>query len=153
MKLLNAGDHAFDNNVQGHSAHAVGNNVQGHSAHAVGNNVQGHSAHAVGNNVQCHSAHAVASYYRICLSVILHEISKRKANWIGHILRRNCLIRQVIEGKIKGGIEVAGRRGRRHRKLLDELKEMRGYSHLKEEALDRTMLRAGFGPVVRQTAN
>ena len=32
---------------------------------------------------------------------ILHEISKRKANWIGHILRRNCL--QVIEGKIKGG--------------------------------------------------
>jgi hypothetical protein len=37
---------------------------------------------------------------------ILHEISK----WIGHILRRNCLLRQVIEGKIKGGIEVAGRR-------------------------------------------
>jgi hypothetical protein len=35
---------------------------------------------------------------------ILYEISKRKANWIGHILRRNCLLRQVIEGKIKGGI-------------------------------------------------
>ena len=34
---------------------------------------------------------------------ILHEISKRKANWIGHILRRNCLLKQVIEGKIKGG--------------------------------------------------
>jgi hypothetical protein len=34
---------------------------------------------------------------------ILHEISKRKANWIGHILRRNCLLRQVTEGKIKGG--------------------------------------------------
>ena len=33
---------------------------------------------------------------------ILHTISKRKANWIGHILSRNCLIRQVIEGKIKG---------------------------------------------------
>jgi hypothetical protein len=32
---------------------------------------------------------------------ILHEIRKRKANWIGHILRRNCLIKQVIEGKIK----------------------------------------------------
>jgi hypothetical protein len=43
---------------------------------------------------------------------ILHEISKRKANWIGHILRRNCLLLQVIEGKIKGGIEVTGRRGR-----------------------------------------
>jgi hypothetical protein len=37
---------------------------------------------------------------------ILHEISKRKANWIGHILRRNCLLQWVIEGKIKGGIEV-----------------------------------------------
>ena len=44
---------------------------------------------------------------------ILHEISKRQANWIGHILRRNCLLQRVIEGKIKGGIEVTGRRGRR----------------------------------------
>jgi len=35
---------------------------------------------------------------------ILHEIRKRKANWIGHILRRNCLLEQVIEGKIKGGV-------------------------------------------------
>ena len=35
---------------------------------------------------------------------ILHEISKRKANCIGHILRRNCLLQQVIKGKIKGGI-------------------------------------------------
>ena len=34
---------------------------------------------------------------------ILHEVSKRKAYWIGHILRRNCLLQQVIEGKIKGG--------------------------------------------------
>jgi hypothetical protein len=60
-----------------------------------------------------------------------------------------------MEGKIKGEIDVTGRRGRRHRKLLDGLKERRGYSHLKEEALDRTMWRAcfgrGFGPVVRQT--
>ena len=85
---------------------------------------------------------------------ILHEISKRKANWIGHILRRNCLL-QVIDGKIKGGIEVTRRRRRRRRKLLDDLKGRRGYSHLREEALDRTMWRArfgrGFGPVVRQT--
>ena len=48
---------------------------------------------------------------------------------------------------------MTGRRGRRRRKLLDDLKERRGYSHLKEEALDRTMWRArfgrGFGPVVR----
>jgi len=77
----------------------------------------------------------------------LHEIRKRKANWIGHILRRNCLL--------QGGIEVTGRQGRRRRKLLDDLKERRGYPHLKEEALDGTMWRArfgrGFGPVVRQT--
>jgi hypothetical protein len=58
---------------------------------------------------------------------ILHEISKQKAEWIGHILRRNCLLQQVIEGKKKEGIEVAGRRGRRSRKLLDDLKERKGY--------------------------
>ena len=60
---------------------------------------------------------------------ILHEIRKRKANWIGHILRRNCLLQRVTEGKIQGGIEVIGRQGRRRRKLLDDLKERRGYSH------------------------
>jgi hypothetical protein len=70
---------------------------------------------------------------------ILHEISKRKANWIGHILRRMCLLQRFIEGKIKEGVEVIGRQGRRRRKLLDDLKEIRGYSHLNEEALDRTM--------------
>jgi hypothetical protein len=41
--------------------------------------------------------------------IILHEISKRKDNWIGHILRRNCLLQRVIKEKIKGGIEVTGR--------------------------------------------
>jgi hypothetical protein len=70
-------------------------------------------------------------------------------------LCRNCLLQQVIDGKIQGGIEVTGRRGRRRRKLLDVLKERRRYCHLKEEALDRTVWRAGFGrgfgPVVRQT--
>jgi hypothetical protein len=86
---------------------------------------------------------------------ILYEIRKRKANWIGHILRRNCLLQRGAEGKIQGGMEVTGRQGRRHRKLMDDLKEGRGYSHLKEEALDHTMWRArfgrGFGPVVRQS--
>ena len=84
---------------------------------------------------------------------ILHEIRKRKANWIGHILRRNCLLKQV-EGKIKGEMEVTRRRGRRGKKLLDDSKDRRGYSHLKEEALDRIMWRnrfgGGVGPVVRQ---
>ena len=93
------------------------------------------------------------SKFSLLLPNILHEIRKRKANWIGHIFRRNCLLQRVTEGKIQGGIEVTGRQGRRRRKLLDDLKERRGYSHLKEEALDRTMWRArfgrGFGPVVR----
>ena len=84
----------------------------------------------------------------------LREIRKRKANWIGHILRRNCLLKQVIEEKIKGEMDVKRRRGRRRKKLLDDLKDRRGYSYLKEEALDRTMWRnrfgKGFGPVVRQ---
>ena len=85
----------------------------------------------------------------------IEQVSKRKANWIGHILSRNCLPQQIIEDKIKWGIEVTGRHGRRRRKLLDDLKERRGYCHLKEEALDRTKWRSrfgrGFGPVVRQT--
>jgi len=86
---------------------------------------------------------------------VLHEIRKRKANWIGHILRTNCILQLVIEVKIQGGIEVTRRQGRRRRKLLDDLKERKEYSHLKEEALDGTMWRArlgrGFGPLVRQT--
>jgi hypothetical protein len=72
-------------------------------------------------------------------------------------LRRNYLLLQVIEGKMKGEVEERGRRGGRSRNLLDDLKERRGYSHLKEEALYRTMWRArfgrGFGPVVEQTTN
>jgi hypothetical protein len=65
-----------------------------------------------------------------------------------------CLIKQVIEGKIKGEMEVTRRRGRRRKKLLDDLKDRRGYSYLNEEALDRTMwrnrFRGGFEPVGRQ---
>ena len=85
---------------------------------------------------------------------ILHEIRKLKTNWIGHILRRNCLLQQVIEGKMKGEMEVTRRQGRRCKKLLDDLKDRRGYSHLKEEALAHTMWRncfgGGFGPFIRQ---
>jgi hypothetical protein len=72
---------------------------------------------------------------------ILYEIRKQKANWIGHILQQNCLLKQVIEGKKKGEIEVT----RRRTKLPDDLKDRRGYSHLKEEALDHTMWRNHFG--------
>jgi hypothetical protein len=85
----------------------------------------------------------------------LHTIKIRKANWIGHILRRNCLLKHVIEGKLEGRIEMKGIRGRRRKQLLDDLKEKRWYWKLNEEALDRTLWRTGFrrgyGPVVRQT--
>jgi hypothetical protein len=78
-----------------------------------------------------------------------------KANWIGHILRRNCLLKHVIEGKAEGRIEMTGRRGRRRKQLLDDLKEKRRYCKLREEALDRNLWRnrygRSYGPVVRQT--
>jgi hypothetical protein len=85
---------------------------------------------------------------------IVHKIKRRKTSWIGHILRRNCLLKHGIEGKIEGRIEMKGRRGRRRKQLLDDLKEKKRYWKLKEEALDRTLWRIrfgrGYGPVVRQ---
>jgi hypothetical protein len=86
---------------------------------------------------------------------ILCTIKRRKDNWIGHILLRNCLLKHVIEDKIEGRTEVTARRGRRVKQLLDEVKGKRGYWKLKEEALDRTVWRTGSGrccgPVVRQS--
>jgi hypothetical protein len=76
---------------------------------------------------------------------ILDTIKRRKANWIGHILHRNCLLKHVIEGKFEGWIEMMGRRGRRRKQLLDDLKEDRRYWKLKEETLDRTLWRTHFG--------
>ena len=77
-------------------------------------------------------------------------VNGRRTGWVTFCVET---LQRVIEGKIQGEIEVTGRRGRRCRKLLDDLKERRGYSHLKEEA--RIMWRArfgrGFGPVARQT--
>ena len=46
---------------------------------------------------------------------ILHTVNRRKANWIGHMLRRNCLIKHVTGGEIEGRIEVMGRRGIRRK--------------------------------------
>jgi hypothetical protein len=86
---------------------------------------------------------------------IVYTIKRRKANWIGHILRRNCLLKHVIEGKLEGRIEMTERGGRKRKQLLDDLKEKRRYCKLIEEALDRTVWRTrfgrGYGPVVRQT--
>jgi hypothetical protein len=69
---------------------------------------------------------------------ILHEISKQKVNWIGYILRRNCLLWQVIEGKIKEGKKWQEAEEEDVGSYWMTLRKGRGYSHLKEEALDHT---------------
>jgi hypothetical protein len=83
---------------------------------------------------------------------IVRTIKRGKANWIGHSLRRICFLKHITEGKIEG----MGRRERRRKQLQYEVKERREYWKLKEEALDRTVWRTGFGrgcgPVARQTA-
>jgi hypothetical protein len=86
-----------------------------------------------------------------------HELRIRIRHWDVdlkmdcQILRRNCLLRNVIQGKMKERIEVTGKRGRRRNHLMDGLKEKTKY--WKEEALDHTLLRTrfgmGYGPVVR----
>jgi hypothetical protein len=58
---------------------------------------------------------------------ILQKAKRKEANWIGHILGRDCLLKQVIGGKVGGRIEVVGRPGRRGKQLLDDLKEAREY--------------------------
>jgi len=87
------------------------------------------SVTGIGSNLNFHCITCWTDHVRneeVLLTVneqrnILQEIRKRKANWIGHILRRNCLLKQVIEGKIKGEMEVTRRRGKRRKKLLDDL--------------------------------
>jgi hypothetical protein len=69
----------------------------------------------------------------------LQIIKRRKATWIGHILRRNCILKHVIERKMDGSVEVTERRGRRCKRLLGYLNETRGCCKLKEEELDRTL--------------
>jgi len=82
---------------------------------------------------------------------ILHTIKQRKANWIGHILCTNSLLKHVTERKIK----ETGRQRRRCKNLLYDLKEKRRYWKLKQEALDHTGSRICFGryygPIIRQT--
>ena len=70
----------------------------------------------------------------------LRAIKWRKADWIGHILHRNCLLKHVIEGNKEERID--GGRGRRRRQLLGDLRKTRGF---KEEALDRFLSWTRFG--------
>jgi hypothetical protein len=64
---------------------------------------------------------------------IVHTVKRRKDNWIVYILRRNCILKEVIEGKIEEE-EVKGRRRRRGKQLPDDLQEKRGYWKLEEGA-------------------
>jgi len=58
---------------------------------------------------------------------MLQTIRRRKAKWVGHNFCRNCLLKHVIEGQIDGRVLVTGRRGRRCKNPLGDLKEKRGY--------------------------
>jgi len=79
-------------------------------------------------------------------------MNRGEANWIGHTLRRSCLLKHVIEGQIKGSVEVMGRRGRRRKQLLYDLKKKTAYWKPKKEALDRAVRRTGFGKGHRPVA-
>jgi hypothetical protein len=51
---------------------------------------------------------------------IVHAVTNRRANWIGHMLHRNCFLKHVTEGKTEGKLEGTGRREGRSRQLLEE---------------------------------
>ena len=73
------------------------------------------------------------------------QTEERRPKWIDHIVRRNCVLKHIIEGKTERRIEVMARRGIRHKQLLDDLKGKRDYWKLKEEGLDSTLWRTCFG--------
>jgi hypothetical protein len=60
---------------------------------------------------------------------VLHTAKRGKANWIGHILHRNCLVKHVIECKIERGIEWTGRLRRRQKQVLDDLQTRENTGH------------------------
>jgi hypothetical protein len=68
-----------------------------------------------------------------------HAIKRRKANWLGHVLQRNLLLKHTTEEQIEGRMQLMERRGKRHKQLLDDLKETSGCWKLKEEALNHTV--------------
>ena len=72
-------------------------------------------------------------------------------------MRRNCLIKDVIERKIEGRVEMRGKSGRRGKQLPNDVKVKGGYRNLKDEELEHTLWRIrfgrGYGPVVRQTTD
>jgi hypothetical protein len=83
---------------------------------------------------------------RLCRNKVLHsqEVLTIKGRIISHILRRNCLLNHVIKRKVRGETQLIGRRRRRRKQLLDDLKERKSYCKLEEEALDYTAWRISF---------
>ena len=86
---------------------------------------------------------------------ILHILKRKKCNWVGHILHWNCLLKRVIEGKVEERIKAPGRRRRRRKQVLDDLKETREFWNLKEEAPEGSLCRnrflRGCGFIARHT--
>ena len=72
-------------------------------------------------------------------------IKRRNDNWVGHIFRRNGLLKHVTEGQTEGTMEVMERRGRRRKQLLDDLRDKWGYRKLNEKTVDSTVCRTRFG--------
>ena len=85
----------------------------------------------------------INTMYNECVEekrTLLSNILYRKANWINHILRRNCLLHDAVEGQMT---EVNGV-GRRRTQLLDDLRNRRRYWDLKEEYEDRKRWKRQF---------
>jgi len=76
---------------------------------------------------------------------ILYRVKGREVNWIGHILRKDCLLKHIIEGIQEGRTKVTEKRGRICKQLLDDLKGKKGYWKFKEEALALILLNTRFG--------
>jgi hypothetical protein len=68
--------------------------------------------------------------------MLRYAINTNKCTYVYNILPYTYVHLLVLVSHIA---QVTGRLGRRRRKLLDDLKKRRGYSHLKEKALDRSM--------------
>jgi hypothetical protein len=80
---------------------------------------------------------------------IMHNMKRRNPNWI-----YKFWVETDSEHIIEGKIESTGRRGRRRKKQLDDLKDTKRYQYFKEEVLDPTIWRTGYGsgcgPFARQ---
>jgi len=79
---------------------------------------------------------------------ILQTIKFRKANWIGHVLGKNCLLKHVIKGKIEGRIEATERRGKKVSSYWMTLKKYRILEIERGITLSRIRFGRGYGAVV-----